>query len=210
VFVRYPRPMNTFTPADLAYIRANYLTLDELCKDRPDSPDAVEALIAARRLPRPSYVLDDGTGMFPPDYFRLVDKAGGVEALHAHFATRHREATRAQGAAADELERDWDAYLDGIYGICLRELTPESIVRKTALVSSLSELLTLPRPRNAEWRQELRRQVDELDGLEREFAPDYDRSDEHDRPPTRDLLIRAARERYPDVFSRADAPAEAR
>ena len=201
--------MRTFTTADLAYIKANYLTLEELCAERSDSPDAVEELIVARLLPRPSYVLDDGTGMFPADYFRVVDEAGGVDALPAHFATRHSEAARAQRAPADELERDWDAYLDGIYGICLREVTPETIVRKTALVSSLSELLTLPRPRNAEWRQELRRQVDELDELEREFAPDYDRGDEHDRPPTRDLLIKAARERYPDVFSSA-APAEAR
>jgi hypothetical protein len=32
-------------------------------------------------LPRPSYVLDDGTEMFPRDYFRLADEAGGIEPL---------------------------------------------------------------------------------------------------------------------------------
>ena len=74
-------------------------------------------------------------------------------------------------------------------------------MRKAALVSSLSELLILPRPRDAEWRRALREQVDELDAVEREFSPDYDRSDEHERPPTRDLLIEAARARYPDVFA---------
>jgi hypothetical protein len=148
-------------------------------------------------------VLDDGTAMFPADYFCLVDEAGGVDALPEHFAARHGEATRAQRAAAGELERDWEAYLDGTYGICLRAVTPEAIVRKTALVSSLCELLMLPRPRNAEWRRALREQVDELDALEREFSPDYDRSDEHERPPTRDLLIGAARERYPDAFAGA-------
>jgi len=68
----------------------------------------------------------------------------------------------------------------------------------------------LPRPRNAEWRQELREQVDELDALERDFAPDFDRSDEHDRPPTRDLLIESAREHYADVFADPEALAEAR
>jgi Family of unknown function (DUF6058) len=82
-------------------------------------------------------------------------------------------------------------------------VTPEAIVRKTALVASLCELLMLPRPRNADWRRALREQVDELDALEREFSPDHDRSDEHERPPTRDLLIGAARERYPDVFAAA-------
>jgi Family of unknown function (DUF6058) len=200
--------MSRFTAADIDYIRANYLTLDELCADRPESPVGIEALIDARRLPRPSYVLDDGTAMVPADYFRLVDEAGGVDALRGHFAARHREATRAQRAAADELERDWEDYLDGAYGICLRVVTPEGIVRKGALVSSLSELLMLPRPRNAEWRRALREQVDELDALEREFSPDYDRSDEHERPPTRDLLIEAARARYPDVLTGvAPAPA---
>lgn len=196
-----------FTAADLEYITANYLTLAELCSNRPESPAAVEALIAARRLPQPSYVLDDGTRMFPADYFRLVDEAGGLDALPQHFAARHRDATRQQRVPADALEPDWDAYLDGTYGVCLRELTPENIVRKSALVSSLSELLRLPRPRSAEWRTALREQIDELDALEREFAPDYDGSDEHDRPPSRDLLINAARERYPDVFADAQSPA---
>jgi hypothetical protein len=195
--------MSRFTAADLDYIKANYLTLDELCADRPESPVELNELIDARRLPRPSYVLDDGTAMFPADYFRLVDDAGSVDALSEHFAARHRDATHAERVAADELERDWAAYLDGTYGICLRAVTPEAIVRKTALVSSLCELLMLPRPRNADWRRALREQVDELDALEREFSPDDDRSDEHERPPTRDLLIETARERYPDAFAAA-------
>jgi hypothetical protein len=32
-------------------------------------------------------------------------------------------------------------------------------------------------------------------------SPDYDRSDELDRLPTRDLIIATARERYPEVFA---------
>jgi hypothetical protein len=200
--------MTSFTVADVDYIKANHLTIDALCANRSESPVALEALINARRLPRPSYVLDDGTAMFPSDYFRLVDEAGGVDALPEHFAARHRKAARVERAAADEVERDWEAYLDGTYGICLREVTPEAIVRKTALVSSLSELLMLPCPRNADWRRALRDQVDELDALERAFSPDYDRSEEHERLPTRDLLIGAARERYSDAFAgAASAPA---
>jgi hypothetical protein len=74
-------------------------------------------------------------------------------------------------------------------------------VRKNALVSSLCKLLVLARPREADWRQAFREQVDELDALEREFSPDYDRSDQMDRPPTRDLIINAARQRYPEVFA---------
>jgi len=191
----------TFTEADLAYLTATFVTLEDLCAGRAESPADIAALIEQRRLPQPSYVLGDGTGLFPPDYFRLVDQAGGVDALPGHFAARHRQATFARDAAARELEEDWQAYLDGIYGICLREVTPEAMVRKTTLVSSLSELLMLPRPASAEWRRALRERVEELDGLERDFAPDHDRTEAQERLPTRDLLIGAARERYPNVFA---------
>jgi Family of unknown function (DUF6058) len=167
----------------------------------------VEVLIAERRLPQPAYVLDDGTGMFPADYFRLVDDAGGADPLRAHFAARHRAASLAQNAGPGELERDWAAYLDGIYGVCLGTVTPENIVRKGVLVSSLCELLVLARPRSQDWRRALRAQIEELDALGREFAPDCDRGEQQERAPTRDLLISAARRRFPDVFADAPAPA---
>jgi hypothetical protein len=182
------------TPADIAYVRANYRTLEELCDGRAESPDEVRELIAVRRLPQPSYVLPDGTGMFPADYFRLVDEAGGVDGLRVHFGARH-------GAVEGRGEQDWEMYLDGTWGICLRDVTPETIVRKNTLVNSLCELLVLARPRYEDWRQALREQVEELDQLERQFSPDFDRSDEMDRLPTRDLIIAAARERYPEVFA---------
>jgi hypothetical protein len=186
-----------YTAADLDYLRANYLTLEQVCAERPDSPDEIRALIAKGRLPRPSYVLDDGTEMFPADYFRFVDEAGGPAGLRARFAERLRAA-----GGADDLDLHWQSYMDGIYGVCLRDVTPETIARKAKLVSSISELLMLARPAEADWRQRLRDEVEELDALEREFAPDYDRDEgRFGRKPTRDLLIGAARERHPDVFA---------
>jgi hypothetical protein len=193
--VFYDACMPEYTAADLAYFSANYLTLDELCADRADSPDEVRRLIAERRLPAPSYVLPDGTGIFPADYFRLVDEAGGPDGLREHFAARHREAN------GKDLDQDWEMYLDGIWGICLRDVVPETIVRKNTLVSSLCELLVLARTREPDWQQALREQVHELDELERQFSPDFDRGDQMDRPPTRDLIIKAARERHPEVFA---------
>ena len=183
------------TEADLEYISSNYLTLEQLCDGRAESLHELRSLIAARKLPQPSYVLPDGTGMFPADYFRLVDEAGSVDGLREHIAARHR------AAHGKDVDQDWEMYLDGTWGICLRDVTPETIVRKNTLVSSLCELLVLARTREPEWQTALREQVDELDELEREFAPDYDRSDAMDRPPTRDLIIAAARERYPQVFA---------
>lgn len=60
--------------------------------------------IAARRVPRPSYVVDDGTEMFPADRFRLVDDAGGVDAMSEHFAVGHEDAARRQLVPVDELD----------------------------------------------------------------------------------------------------------
>jgi len=192
-----------FTEADLAYLSANYRTLEELCEGRAESLAHVRALIDERKLPQPSYVLPDGTGMFPGDYFRLIDEAGGADNLREHFAERHRAASR--GQRVEGVEQDWEMYLEGTWGICLRDVAPETIVRKNTLVSSLCELLVLARPGESDWRRALREQVDELDELEREFAPDYDRSDSVDRPPTRDLIIAAARQRYPEVFEAVEA-----
>jgi hypothetical protein len=185
-----------FTNADLAYIRANYLTLDELCAERAQTPSNVRSWIDDGLLPRPSYVLDDGTEMFPRDYFRLADEAGGIEPLRQHFEERLR------AAGDDDVDGQWEGYLSGIYAVCLRDVTPETIARKTKLVTSLCEKLVLAKPRDPEWRERLRREVDELDELEREFAPDYDRNEERfGCKPTRDLLIAAARERFPEVFA---------
>ena len=187
----------TYTEADLDYLHANYLTAEELCVDRPESRAELRALIADGRLPKPSYVLDDGTELFPADYFRFVDDAGGPSALQAGFADRLEAA-----GGGEDLELHWQAYMDGIYGVCLWDVTPETIARKAKLVSSISELLMLARPAEDDWRQRLRKEVDELDALERPFTPDYDRDEARfGRKPTRDLLINAARERYPEVFA---------
>jgi len=191
-----------YTAADLDYLRVNYLTLEQVCAERPESPEKIRALIAKGRLPKPSYVLDDGTEMFPADYFHFVDDAGGPDPLRARFAERLEAA-----GAADDLDLHWRSYMDGIYGVCLRDVTPETIARKSKLVSSISELLMLARPAEADWQQRLRDEVEELDALERQFTPDYDRDETRfGRKPTRDLLIDAARERYPEVFAAELAP----
>jgi len=77
-------------------------------------------------------------------------------------------------------------------------------VRKTALVAELERLLAAPQPESTEWATELRERVDELDALERPFAPSYDR-ERFGGPSSRDRLITAPRESYPAVFAKARA-----
>jgi hypothetical protein len=124
--------------------------------------------------------------MVAPDYLALPDEAGDdLEAtLRAHFA--------AAGLDSDE---EWRSYLSGAYAICLRTVTPETMVRKTRLVEEIEGLLADARPRDQDWRDALRAAVDGLDELERPFAP----LDEHrlGARPTRRRLVDDPRARWP-------------
>jgi uncharacterized protein DUF6058 len=179
------------TEADVAYIQANYLSLEQACAGRAETPDDVRRLIADNKLPKPSYVLPDGTEMVPDDYFALAD-AGREE-----FARRFVDA----GGEATAVDEEWQYYLSGDYGVCLKEQTPENIARKEQLVNLIDRLLDAPRPADPDWREQLRRSVDELDMIERPFAPNYDRA--RWGPSSRDRCITGARERFPDVFAAA-------
>jgi hypothetical protein len=114
------------TEADVAYVRANFLTLEQACAGRRESPDEVRRLIAANELPQPSYVLPDGTEMVPADYFAIAD--AGREEFARRFA--------AAGGDPALVEEEWQYWLSGDYGVCLKEQTPENIARKEQLVNT--------------------------------------------------------------------------
>jgi hypothetical protein len=187
-----------FSSADIEYIRANYRKLETLCRQSGQDLAEVQRLIRARQLPAPSYVLPGGEEMVPEDYFRLVNEARGPERLREEFERRYRET----GGAEHELAADWEGYMEGLYGVCLRQVSPETIVRKSELVISIEGLLAEAKPTDAGWQSRLREEVQELDRLEREFSPDYDRS-RFGSPPSRDRLIAVAHERYSEIFAQA-------
>jgi Family of unknown function (DUF6058) len=141
------------TAADVAYVRANFRPLAEVCAERGEQVEQVRALIRTKRLPAPSYLLPDGTEMVPADYFAFADEAGGPKRLREEFARRHRAA----GGFPVELEEDWQGFIDGGYGICLRSVSPETIVAKSKLVESIGALLEQAVPHDGEWRARLRR-----------------------------------------------------
>ena len=145
-----------YSSADVAYIEANFVALSS----RPPGPG-------------PSYVLDDGREFYPKNYMdQEVDKARFIERL--------RRAMETCGVTLDP-EKEWQSYLAGLYGVCLRDATPENVVRKEELLNRIDALLA-----------ELRACVDSLDELERDFAPDYDRV-RFGRPTTRDTYITRVR-----------------
>jgi hypothetical protein len=183
-----PRELATrLAEADEAYIRSGHVPLEHIAGRRLHD---VRAAMAAGELPRPAYVLDDGTEMVAPDHLALADQAGSD--LRAAFERRY---AAAGGADPDA----WTDYLSGAYAICLRSVTPESIARKERLVDVIDAMLADPRPRDADWRDALRAAVDDLDALERRFAP----LDEHrfGTRPTRRRLIEDPRARWPWLAS---------
>ena len=124
------------TAADVAYVEANYLSFEEACAGRAEALEQVRAVAAAGQLPQPSYVLPDGTEMVPADYFEIAD--AGRDVFEREFL--------AAGGSPDEVDAEWDGYLSGAYGVCLKEQTPANIVRKEALVKAIGGLLASPEP----------------------------------------------------------------
>ena len=95
------------TGVDDAYVDQHFVTLDELCVGRTETPDQIRAHMLSGRLPLPSYLRSDGTEMVPPDLLELADRAGGVSRLPEWFKSRWVDRSK----AADE----WRSYLSGRY-----------------------------------------------------------------------------------------------
>jgi len=188
-----PTEFTEFTDEDLATVRAGFATLDELCAQREETPEEVRRLVAEGRLPQPSYTLPDGTQLYPRDHLDLLDAAGSADLLRSHFDDRHRAATSALGLTDVEPAEDWDAYLSGEAGAGLREVTPEAMVERKALVTEIDTMAAAPAPQDESWRTRLREAVDDLDDLVRP-ATDHDRR--RWGTTTRDSHVTAIRARF--------------
>jgi len=160
-------------PDDVAYVRAEFRPLE-----RAD-------LVERGQLPQPTYVLPDGTPMVPETHGAL---------LAGEFRERFLAAGGRPEDAEDEL-RDW---LGGGYGACLIDPSPETIVAKGALMTAIGALLERPAPGDPALRAAVDA-LDALDALERPFAK-QDR-ERFGGSTSRDRLITATRERFPELWS---------
>jgi hypothetical protein len=196
------RPHPFLAGEDLDYVRASYLPLAEIARREQVELRQLTRWIEAGQLPRPAYLLPDGTPVFPPDLLGLVRSAGSVDALPEHFSQRTELAARLLGFGPNTREADWQDYLSGEYGICLRQVTPETLVLKEALVERLERALAAPRPQDPRWRRALGFEVDGLDALIRAFAR-VDRV-RFGRPTSRERLVEAPRRRWDWLRERRD------
>ena len=180
------------SPADMPYLRSNFVVLDDLARAHGHDPAEVRRAIANRLMPGIPYVLADGTELVAPDYFELAEMAGGFDALPAWFARTYGQAA-ARYPEAGTAEEQWEEYLTGIYAVCLRAVTPASIVAKGELMDAIERLTADPAPEDDGWRLELTSAVNALDALEKPFAA-YDR--QRFGPVSRDRCVTAVRERF--------------
>ena len=185
------RPHPVLSEDDLQYVCSAYLPLEELARREGLPLRRLRDWIADGCLPRPAYLLPDGTPMFPADLLGLVHSAGGIERLPGHFAQRIELAARLVGFGPSTRETDLEDYLSGEYGICLRQVTAESLVLKEMLVERIGQALEDPRPEEPGWRRGLVLDVGGLDALVRPFAR-VDRV-RFGRPTSRERLIEEPR-----------------
>src|SRR5438270_7175061 len=141
-------------PQDIAYVRENFSTLAGLCQESGADEAAIRHDIALGHRPRGSYRVADGTEFFPRDYFASYAERGA-------FLRRMREAARHEQIALSDadIEEEWQSYLTGVYGVCLKQATPENIVRKNALLQRIERLIAEPQPHNTTWLRELSESV---------------------------------------------------
>jgi hypothetical protein len=184
------------TADDVDYVRTNFFRLEELCAGRSETLEDVRTLITEGAMPNASYTLDDGSEWFPADFFLLLDQAGSTAKVREVFARRIRDA----GGTDEDVESTWASYLTGGYGWCLREVTPENMMRKAHVIETIEALLASPQSDAPAWRAQLRRAVWSLDAIERPFSPDYDRSGHLGAPPSRDRYVETPRQLYPQAF----------
>jgi Family of unknown function (DUF6058) len=170
---------------DIAYVKRAFRPMDA----------EVHTLVERGVLPRATYVLPDGTPMVPSDHLALLEDVNGDP---GGVAQAFRDRFIAAGGNPADADDEHAAWLTGEYGACLLTTTPEAIVTKGALMTAISALLIAPRPADHSWCLALRAAVDALDAIERPFAA-YDR-ERFGGPTSRDRLITATRQRFPELW----------
>lgn len=105
-------------------------------------------------------------------YFALVDTAGGIDALEGWFTAACQETARRLGLphGPDDATEQWDSYLSGGYGVCLRQVAVDAIGQKARHITTIEELLVRPAPHHAGWAGRLRA-VSSLAAIERPGSP---------------------------------------
>jgi hypothetical protein len=183
----------------IRYLERYFLTREQLLAQCAIDAAQLERMQLARLMPQPSYRLrlDLGCGSFfgehqerhAVDYYAtgynawlaLASTFPDEEAARDVFSQRYRErlanlscvdCVPRDPAFASEahLRAEWNAFLDGTYGLCTVSGLPEDIAAKEAAIALIRELADVI-PATGEPPSQLRQAVDLLDSVTPPFAP---------------------------------------
>jgi hypothetical protein len=215
-----PEGLDGISAEDDRYIRRHFVTLERLVARTRVSRATLLQWRSQGLFPRPTYVTEDGERWYPRAYVPLVRRAISLKTdLKVLFREEYRRALEqlrylspadfyaelaksmpVHGQPEDTIEREWQAFLTGEYGPCLRTAWFPCILRKGKLLRTIEELVAVPHVDAPGWRRRLRQSVDSLDRLEMPLtAWDQVRRGE---PVSRDTHSRSIRQRFPEVFER--------
>jgi len=193
-------PLPELTLEDEAYIRREFFSLEDLCLGRQSHASEYRNKIRSRELPLPTYVIDS-VEYYPSDYFLFPDSVEPGSDIKEAFFARYRRIAAAynESASTNIVNQEYQGYLSGEYGVCLKTVTPETIFLKGFVMARIDELFENPKPVDETWRSKLHGLVNRLDALERQFAPcDTGR---FGSLPSRVRYIDRARKEYPEAFA---------
>jgi hypothetical protein len=182
------KPLPELTPEDEGYIRREFFPLEDLCLGRQSHACEDRNKIRSRELPLPTYLIDS-VEYYPSDYFLFPDSVESGSNMKEAFLARYRRIAAAynESPSTNIVNQEYEGYLSGEYGVCLKTVTPETIFLKGFVMARIDELFENPKP------------LDRLDGLERQFAPcDTGR---FGSLPSRVRYIDRARKEYPEAFA---------
>lgn len=183
----------------IRYLEQHFYTREQLLERCALDTAQLERLQRDRLMPQPSYRLrlDLGCDSFfgahsesvAVDYYAqgcaswlaLATIFEHEAAARSHFTQRYRDRLAqlaadgiapASPAFADEahLQAEWEAFLNGTYGLCSRSGLPEDIAAKEAATAVIREL-TEGGELDENQRARLRKAVDLLDHAAAPFAP---------------------------------------
>ena len=194
------KPLPELTPEDEGYIRREFFPLEDLCLGRQSHASEYRNKIRSRELPLPTYVIDS-VEYYPSDYFLFPDSVESGSNMKEAFLARYRRIAAAynESPSTNIVNQEYEGYLSGEYGVCLKTVTPETIFLKGFVIARIDELFENPKPLDETWRSKLRGLVNRLDGLERQFAScDTGR---FGSLPSRVRYIDRATKEYPEAFA---------
>jgi hypothetical protein len=194
------RPLPELTLEDEAYIRREFFSLEDLCLGRQSHASEYRNKIRSRELPLPTYVIGS-VEYYPSDYFLFPDSVEPGSDIKGAFFARYRRIAAAynESPSTNIVNQEYQGYLAGEYGACLKTVTPETIFLKGFVMAQIDELFENPNAFDETWRSKLRGLVNRFDGLERQFAPcDTGR---FGSLPSRVRYIDRARKEYPEAFA---------